>query len=232
MKKSIFSGLVFALFSIGAATAQSNFETAMRDLHLKAVNTCGMVKSQTGHDKEKIVASFNELKGMSKTIQETYTNNRPAGYEKDPMFASYFVQINDITDHQIALVEKENYQVATMNCSQFCMTFKKMHAINGTTDLTDVMFDLNMQMSMTMFMIDADNLKGAQMSFTKIPEAFQKVVAFKNKKADAEFNKSFEKIDALYNEWTKAMDAKDYTKAKEVFGAFSSAFPMVFKQSI
>ena len=232
MKKSIFLGFILALFVTVAVTAQNNFETAMRDMHLKAVNTCGMVKSKDGHNKAKIIASFNELKAMSSSIQSTYNKNRPVGYTTDPMFASYFVQINDIADHQIALVEKENYQVAAMNCSQFCMTFKKMHAINGTTDLTDVIFNLNMQMNMTMFMMNADNLKGAQMSFTKIPEAYQKVVAFKNKKADAEFNKSFEKVDMLYNEWAKAMDAKDYTKAKEVFGNFSAVFPMVFKQSI
>ena len=147
-----------------SATAQTNFETAMRNLHLKAVNTCGMVKSKNGHDKDKIVASFNELKSMAQEIQQKYTNNRPEGYEKDPLFASYFVQFSDIANHQIALVKEDNYKVATMNCSQFCMTFKKMHAINGTTDLTDAMFNWTMQMSMTMFMVNAGNLNGAQMS--------------------------------------------------------------------
>lgn len=232
MKKMISVFTVLTLFVSMQTNAQNNFETAMRDLHLKAVNTCGMVKSQNGHDKDKIIASFNELKTMASEVQKNYVNSRPNGYTTDPLFASYFVQLNDIADHQIALVEKENYQVATMNCSQFCMTFKKMHAINGTTDLTDLMFDWNMQINMTMFMINADNLKGTQMSFTKIPEAYQKVIAFKTKKADAEFSKSFEKVDSLYNEWNKAMVAKDYAKAKKVFGDFKAAFPMVFKQSI
>ena len=232
MKKSIFLSMLLAVIVSVSATAQSSFETAMRGLHLKAVNTCGMVKSQNGHNKDKIVASFNELKSMALETQKKYTNNRPKGYEKDPLFASYFVQFIDIANHQIALVSKENYKVATMNCSQFCMTFKKMHAINGTTDLTDVMFNLNMQMSMTMFMVDAGNIRGAQMSFAKVPAAYKMVQNFKNKKADAEFNRSFKKINALFNDWLNAMNAKNYDKAKELFKTFSASFPPVFKQSI
>lgn len=232
MKKIISIITVLTLFVSIQTNAQNNFETSMRNAHLQAVNTCGMVKSKDGHDKDKIIASFNELKALVLDLQKNYVNNRPPSYTTDPLFESYFLQLNDIADHEIALVEKENYKVAAMNCSQFCMTFKKMRAINGTTNLTDVMFDLNMQLNMTMFMINADNLKGAQMSFTKIPEAYQKVVVFKNKKADAEFNKSFEKIDKLYHEWTQAMEAKDYTKVKKIFVDFSAAFPIVFKQSI
>jgi len=223
--------MLAAFFTI-TVTAQSNFETAMRDLHLKAVNTCGMVKSKNGHDKDKIVASFNELKSMAKGIRKKYTKNRPERYEKDPLFASYFVQLIDIANHQIALVKEENYKVATMNCSQFCMTFKKMHTINGTTDLTDVMFNWTMEMSMTMFMVDAGNLKGAQMSVTKVPSAYKMVKKFVEKKADGEFDKSFATIDKLYNEWITAIKAKNYEKAKEVLKSFNASFPKVFKQSI
>jgi len=232
MKKMISVFTVLTLFVSMQTNAQNNFETAMRDLHLKAVNTCGMVKSQNGHDKDKIIASFNELKAMASEIQKNYVNNRPNGYANDPLFASYFVQLNDIANHQIALVGQENYVVATMNCPQFCMTFGKMHAINGTTDLTDVMFQWNMQMSMTMFMVNAGNMNGVQMSVTKVPEAYKMVLNFKNKKADAEFSRSFEKIDGLYNDWLTAMNAENYDKAKEVFTTFGASFPMVFKQSI
>ena len=232
MKKSIFLSVLLAAMVTVSATAQTSFETAMRNLHLKAVNTCGMVKSKNGHDKDKIVASFNELKSMAQDIQKKYTNNWPKGYEKDPLFASYFVQIMDIANHQIALVGKENYKVATMNCSQFCMTFRKMHAINGTTDLTDAMFNWTMQMSMTMFMINAGNFNGAQMSVAKVPAAYKMVQKFVAKKADGEFDKSFASIDTLYNEWITAMNAKNYDKAKEVFKSFNASFPKVFKLSI
>jgi len=232
MKKSIFLSILLTLFVTMATTAQNNFETAMRDLHLKAVNTCGMVKSKKGHDKEKIIASFNELKSMAQEIQKKYTNNRPKGYEKDPLFASYFVQFIDIANHQIDLVSNENYKVATMNCSQFCMTFKKMHAINGTTDLTDAMFNWTMQISMTMFMVDAGNLNGAQMSVARVPDAYKMVQKFVARKADTGFDKSFAAIDKLYNDWLTAMNAKNYNKAKEVFKSFNASFPKVFKQSI
>ena len=232
MKKSIFLSILLAAMVTISANAQTKFETAMRDLHLKAVNTCGMVKSKNGHDKDKIVASFNELKTMAQKIQKKYANNRPKAYKKDPLFASYFVQIMDIANHQIALVNEENYKVATMNCSQFCMTFRKMHAINGTTDLTDAMFNWTMQMSMTMFMVNAGNLNGAQMSVARVPSAYKMVQKFMAKKADADFNSSFEKIDPLYKEWITAMNAKNYDKAKEVFKSFNASFPKVFKQSI
>ena len=232
MKKSIFLSILLAAFFTVTVTAQSNFETAMRDLHLKAVNTCGMVKSKNGHDKNKIIASFNELKSMAQEIQKKYTKNRPERYEKDPLFDSYFVQIIDIANHQIALVKEENYKVAKMNCSQFCMTFKKMHAINGTTDLTDVMFNWTMQISMTMFMVDAGNLNGAQMSLSRVPAAYKMVKKFVARKADGEFDKSFATIDKLYNEWFSAMKAKNYEKAKEVLKSFNASFPKVFKQSI
>ncbi len=232
MKNLVIAALFVFAFAANNANAQSDFDKAQRNLHLSAVNTCGMIKSKTGHDQAKILQSLENLKTQVTIIQDKYVKNPPAEYAKDPLFASYFAQIKDVANTLETKVKNENYKGAVMNCSHFCMTFGKMHAINGTIDLTDMMFNWTMQISMTQFMIDAGNYQGAKQNMKKLPMIYNKVSALKLKNADANFNKSFENIDELYHSWLEAVKFEDYTKAKEIFKNFSGAFPKVFKQSI
>lgn len=231
MKKLLVGVLFLMGVFVESSNAQSAFNKAMKDVHISTLNTCGMVKSKE-HNRDQILQSFKKLKKQYADIQKQYVNNPPPEYAKDKLFASYFVQFNEIINSQIALIQKENYRVAAMNCSRFCMNFQKMHAINGTLDLTDMLFAWNMKITMTQSMINADNISGAQENMKQIPMLYEKVIALKSKKNDGNFNKSFETIDILYQSWLSAMESKDYKKATEEYNKFFTSFPKVFKQSI
>ena len=231
MKKMIYTVLfIFAISSMGMA--QTSFDKDMTKLHGDIFKSCGMIKSKGAKDSEKILKSLAELKTEISTLQKKYVENTPEAYQKDPLFGSYFFQMKDVVDILSERVKRNDYKAAIMNCSGFCKTFNKMHMINGTLDLTDVMFMWNMQISMTNFMINAGNTKGASMSVKKIPALYNMVLAKKKKKNSKEFNKVFTNLDENYQSWIKAVESANYVDAEKYAKAFSAAFPMVFKQSL
>ncbi len=231
MKKLIYTVLfIFALSSI--STAQTSFDKDMTKLHNDIFKSCGMIKSKEAKDNAKILKSLAGLKDEISALQKKYVKYTPKEYAKDPLFASYFFQLKDVADILSERVKRSDYKAAVMNCSGFCKTFNKMHMINGTLDLTDVMFMWNMQITMTNFMINAGNTKGAAMSAKKIPALHNMVIAKKEKKNSPEFNILFKSLDKNYQTWLKAVDNKNFKEAKKQAKTFNAAFPMVFKKSL
>ena len=224
--------MLFLLAMSNVSFAQTSFDKDMTKLHSDIFSTCGMIKSKDAKDDAKILKSLAGLKTEISSLQNEYVKNTPEEYAKDPMFASYFFQLKDVVDILSERVARSDYKAAIMNCSGFCKTFNKMHMINGTLDLTDVMFMWNMQITMTNFMINAGNTKGASMSVKKIPAIYNMVIAQKTKKNNAEFNKEFSSLNSSYKAWLKAVNNNDYKKAQKEAKAFNAAFPMVFKQSL
>lgn len=231
MKKMIYTVLfMFAVSSI--SLAQTYFDKDMTKLHGDIFKTCGMIKSKDKKDSQQILKSLDSLKQEISTLQKEYVKNTPKEYAKDPMFGSYFYQMKDVADILSERVKREDYKAAIMNCSGFCKTFNKMHMINRTLDLTDVMFMWTMQVSMTNFMINAGNTKGAEMNVKKIPGIHKMVIAQKNKKNSDEFNKQFDSLDKTYQLWIKAVESKNFDEAQKQAKVFGAAFPMVFKNSL
>ncbi|OYT14871.1 MAG: hypothetical protein B7C24_16060 [Bacteroidetes bacterium 4572_77] len=232
MKKVIYTVLfIFTMTSI-SAQAQTSFDEDMTALHGQIFKTCALIKSKIGHDDSKTLKSLAELKTQIAKLENEYVKNPPKEYAKDPMFASYFYQLKDVVDILSERVKRSDYKSATMNCSGFCKTFNKMHIINGTLDLTDVMFMWYSQISMTNFMINAGNTKGATMNVKKIPAIYRMVIDQKNKKNCDEFNKQFESLDKTYQLWITAVKTNNFEEAKKQAKVFGAAFPMVFKNSL
>ena len=191
-----------------------------------------MIKSKGAKDNAKILNSLAALKEEISKLQAEYVKNPPKEYVKDPLFASYFFQMKDVADILSERVSRNDYKAAVMNCSGFCKTFNKMHMINGTLDLTDVMFMWYSQISMTNFMINAGNTKGASMNAKKIPGLYKMVLAQKNKKNSSAFNEEFKKLDKSYQVWIKAVENNNFKDAQSEAKTFNSIFPLVFKSSL
>ncbi len=221
---------IFALSNI--SIAQKSFDKDMTKLHGDIFKSCGMIKSKKAKDNVKILKSLDGLKEEISSLQKLYVKNTPKEYAKDPMFASYFFQLKDVVDILSERVKRSDYKAAIMNCSGFCKTFNKMHMINGTLDLTDVMFMWNMQISITNFMINAGNTKGAIMNIKKIPAIYNMVIAKQKQKNDAEFNTEFIALDKSYQAWIKAVENQNFKESQKQAKAFNAAFPMVFKHSL
>lgn len=230
MKKVIYA--VLFVFALGSLQAQTSFDRDMTKLHGDIFKTCGMIKSKEAKDSKQIIKSLANLKQEISALQKEYVKNTPKEYVKDPLFGSYFYQMKDVVDILSERVKREDYKAATMNCSGFCKTFNKMHMINGTLDLTDVMFMWKMQITLTNYMITAENYKGVTMNVKKIPGIYKMVIGQKTKKNNADFNKQFAPLDAAYQKWIKAVESKDYKTALEQAKIFDAAFSMVFKISL
>jgi len=225
---------MFFLFTLSNVNinAQTSFDKDMTKLHGDIFKTCGMIKSKGIKDDVKILQSLGNLKTEISALQKKYIKNTPREYAKDPMFASYFFQLNDVANILSERVKRGDYKAAILNCSGFCKTFGKMHMINGTLDLTDVMFMWYSQISMTKFMINAGNTNGAMINAKKIPGLYNMVLAQKNKKNDGQFNKEFIPLDHAYQAWIKAVNRKDFNEASKLAKNIDAIFPMVFKLSL
>ena len=232
MKQVIFTALLLIALSSISVKGQTSFDKDMTKFHKDIFKTCGMIKSKGPKNGAAILESLNGLKNEISVLQEKYLNKKPEEYAKDPMFASYFFQFNDVVNILSERVKRSDYKAAVMNCAGFCKTFNKMHMINGTLDLTDVMFMWYSQIKITNFMINAGNTKGATMNVKKIPALYKMVIAQKNRKNSEEFNALFADLDKIYQAWLGAVNGKNFTDAQKQAKAFDALFPKVFKGSL
>ncbi|MCD6090259.1 MAG: hypothetical protein J7J72_02050 [Bacteroidales bacterium] len=231
MKKLIIAFLfVFGVSSL-TLQAQTNFEKDMTNLHIHSINACGLIKAKE-HNQNQILKVLSGLKAEYASAQTKYAKNPPSAYAKDAAFGMYFVEFQDVIDALSARVAKNDYKRATLNCARICMTFNKMHMINGQLDLTDMMFSWNMQLMFTTNMLKVENYKGANMHLKMVEMLYQKVNALRNKKNSAAFNQDFVAIDALYHTWLDNVNTKTYPEAFKAFEEFAATFPKVFKKSL
>jgi len=231
MKTKILYVLMAFAFASISITAQT-FEEEMTTLHKNAIKTCGMIKAPGNHDNLKVLQALNNLKTEITTDEIKYVKNPPAEYAKNPLLKSYFEELDDIIDALKVRVQHNNYAKATMNCSRICMVFNKMHMNNGTLDLTDMMFSWNMQMTMTMNMLNAGNTDGAYKNLNKVNMVYNKMLMLKNKKNSEPFTANFVKVDKSYKEWKSAMDNKNVEEATKKFGSFNKIFGKAFILSL
>ncbi len=228
------AGVLFLMAVIGNhSIAQSNFEKDFTAFHKKAIMTCGLIKKPAMHKKAEMLQGLKEFREQFGKLQKKYADNPPEEYSNDPLWKSYFAGFNDIIDALQTRVEKENYKVAAMNCSRFCMLFDKIHTVNGHLTLTDMMFRWMSQVAMTTNMVNATNYPGAEGNIKNVREVYKKVLEFKKKeKKTEEFNKEFKNVAGLYSKWLDALENNNYQDVSDTFKKFQGTFGKVFLMSL
>ena len=233
--KSRFAGRkVFILsFIIGlmATTifAQSSFDKEASGFHKKAVMVCGTMKAANPTEQQVtnvISAADDELK----TLTQKFKNNPPTEYKNDPLWASYFDDFADNLTLVKTLAAQKDYKIAAKYCSTFCQIFGRMHINNGTVDLTDMLFALNMQMKLTTDMANAGNMKLAKENGAMIKKMLEQTT--EKVKHTENYESQFVSIHKTATEWIKAIESGDAKAANSLYATFSADFPKPFIASM
>jgi hypothetical protein len=209
--------------------AQSVFDKEASGFHKKAVMVCGTMKAEAPTEQQVnnvIAAADAELKMLT----EKYKNNPPAEYKNDPLWSSYFDDFADNLTLVKTLAAQKDYKIAAKYCSTFCQIFGRMHKNNGTVDLTDILFSINMQMKLSTDMANAGNLKSAKENIGMIKKLLEQS---SNKIKNAEnLEPLFSPINKMANEWLNAIEKDDAKSANELYKKFSVDFPKLFIASM
>lgn len=229
--KIYFSLLLFVTSSF--AFAQSNsFDKEAASWHKKAVMTCGMLRDMKTFDPQKMLNNLAELSSELKVIQNKYADNPPSEYANDPLWKTYFEDLEDNISIVKERVEKKQYRLVQNFCGNFCRIFGRMHKNNGLTDLTDLMFSLRAEIRGTMDMYNAKNFGGAKESLTTIKNLLNKVdgkaKAFENKN----FEEAYEPLKSSVTKWIEAVEKNDSKSVMENFNLFMNSFPKPYGMTL
>ena len=103
-----------------------------------------------------------------------------------------------------------------------------MHKNNGTTDLTDLLFTLNMQLKLTTDILNAGNVEGVKenirMLKAMLKNASAKVKSLNNKNIEEMFSPLDKKTQSLI----KALEGSNSETANSLYAAFMKEFPKLF----
>ena len=209
--------------------AQSMFDKDASAFHKKAVMTCGTMKAAAPTEQQVsnvLSATAAELEALT----QKYKNNPPAEYKNDPLWSSYFDDFADNLTLVKTLAAQKDYKIAAKYCNTFCQIFGRMHRNNGTVDLTDMLFALNMQMKLTTDMANAGNTVSAKENIGMIKRILEQTSA-KIKKTE-NFESLFAPINKTANEWIKAIETGDAKSANTLYTSFLADFPKPFIASM
>lgn len=219
--------LVFIVFN---AQAQS-FDCDASSWHKKAIMTCGMVKS-TNPDTLLINKNLAELEAEFQILFNKYYDNPSEEYAKDVNWNFYLLTLKENLTVVKERVEEKNYKAASVFCPYFCTTFGKIHKINGTTDLTDLMFAWRAELKNTTEMFNVGNLKGASQNSKQLENLYQKVVEFKSTNNNPSFNELFNPLDKIYSVWISALKDGNASALNETFSNFMKTFPKAYLSTL
>jgi hypothetical protein len=228
MKKLSAIFLTIALITT-SIFAQSSFDKEASGFHKKAVMVCGTMKAASPTEQQVtnvISAADEELKALT----QKYKNNPPAEYKNDPLWSSYFDDFADNLTLVKTLAAQKDYKIAAKYCSTFCQIFGRMHRNNGTVDLTDMLFALNMQMKLTTDMANAGNMKLAKENGAMIKKMLEQTT--EKVKHTENFEAQFASINKTATDWIKAIESGDAKAANSLYTTFSADFPKPFIASM
>lgn len=227
--------LLISLFVVSAMTtsifAQTNFTSESAAWHKKAIIICGTLKAPNTIDTAKLAKDFVQLTSDLESLTTNYKTNPPAEYKNDPLWANYFVDLADNLTVVKYFAEQQQYRIAAKNCSMFCQTFLKMHKNNGTVDLTDMLFSLNMQMKLTTDISNTGNAEGAKKNIELVNKILNHAT-MKVKKSNADLQTMFIPVEKTAKDWIKAIENGDAKTAKELYGSFAPIFRKLFISSL
>jgi len=223
---------IFLLASSLTSYAQvtTAFDKEIAPWHKKATMQCGMIKAKP-IQADKILSNLKELKEGLKAIESKYLDNPPKEYAKDPNWKSYFTTFEGNIEVLTFLMGEQKYAEAAVYCPTFCKTFGQMHKVNGTLDLTDVVFSWRMEMKNTNDMMLVGNVEGANKNSKVLEGIYNHVLAFKDKRNDKNFNELFPALQQAYLSWLKAFEQKDKEAMNTEMNKFMDAFPKPYMAS-
>lgn len=214
--------MLFALVTL-VESQESSFDKEASSFHKKAIMTCGMIKSQNP-DLALITKNIAELEAGINNILKMYMNNPPAEYAKDVNWNSYLLSLKENLTVVKERVEKKEYLKASFFCPYFCNIFGKMHKINGTTDLTDIMFSWRMEIKNTTDMFNAGNISGTMQNVKRTEESYQNLLKMKAAKNNETFESLFAPLEQIYVAWLNAIKKSESEKINESYNSFMKAF--------
>ena len=227
--KIYFSLLLFVTSSF--AFAQSNsFDKEIAPWHKKATMQCGMLKANPVNA-EQILKNLSELESELKVLSNKYLDNPPQEYAKDVNWKSYFQTLSENIVVVRERVEKKQFAQASIYCSNFCKSFGQMHKINGTSDLTDVVFSWRMEVKNTNDMFIAGNANGVKENLLMVEHIYQHFITQKSKRNDKNINDIFKPLEDTYLLWLKAIKAGDKEKMNTSFKKFMDDFAKPYMAS-
>lgn len=227
--KKLFAMLFIFGFVATSMFAQSAFDKEASGFHKKAVMTCGTMKAANPTEQQVsnvISAAATELESLT----QKFKNNPPAEYKNDPLWASYFDDFADNLTLVKTLAAQKDYKIAAKYCSTFCQIFGRMHRNNGTVDLTDMLFVINMQMKLATDMANAGNIKLAKENGVMIKKMLEQTN--EKVKHTENFAPQFASINKTADEWIKAIESGDSKAANSLYTTFSTDFPKPFIASM
>ncbi|HFE63768.1 MAG TPA: hypothetical protein ENK14_05030 [Caldithrix sp.] len=228
MKKYLVLLIVLVLSSV--VFAQATFETDAAAWHKNAIMTCGMLKKMESFNQQVMLQKLDALTSGMSEIQAKYANNPPEAYKNDPMWKMYFMLFQDNLKNIKEKVSNKQYKFARVYCANICKTFGRMHRNNGTTDLTDLMFSLRMEIMGRMEMFSAHNYQGASANLSAVENLLNKVDLMA--KGQKNYAALFAPLKASILDWISALKNGDHKKVKESLGVFVGEFPKAYLDTL
>lgn len=222
--KKMIIALFFAAATFTGFAQTSSFDKEITPWHKLATMQCGMLKANPVNA-EQILKNLDELTVELKVFTDKYLDNPPAEYAKDVNWKSYFQTFAENIVVVRERVEKKQFAQASIYCSTFCKTFGQMHKINGTTDLTDLVFAWRMEMKNANDMQTVGNKAGSSQTLATVERIYKQLEAKKMLRNEATIIESLKPVEKAYTAWLEAFKAGNVKSMNAAMQQFMDAFP-------
>ena len=222
--KKIIIALFFVASTITGFAQTSSFDKEIGPWHKLATMQCGMLKANPV-DAARILKNLDELTAGLKVLAGKYLDNPSLEYAKDVNWKLYFQTLGENIVVVRERVEKKEFAQASIYCSIFCKDFGQMHKINGTSDLTDVVFSWRMEIKNTSDMFTVGNTIGANQNLATVECQYKQVAAKKAQRADNTLNGTFKPLDEAYAIWLEAIKTGNKANMNLALQKFMDDFP-------
>jgi hypothetical protein len=220
--------MIIALFFVAATftgfAQSSSFDKEITPWHKLATMQCGMLKANPVNA-EQILKNLDELTVQLKALSGKYLDNPPAEYAKDVNWKSYFATFAENIVVVRERVEKKQFAQASLYCSTFCKTFGQMHKINGTTDLTDLVFAWRMELKNATDMQNVGNKMGVAQTIPVVENIYKQMLVKKTLRNDKNVSEALKPLEESYASWLTAIKEGNKTSMNTAMQQFMDAFP-------
>jgi len=227
--KIYFVLFLFTISSLAFAQTKS-FDEEIAPWHKKATMQCGLLKA-IPVNAEQILQNLIELESELKVFTDKYLDNPPQEYANDVNWKSYFQTLSENIVVVRERVEKKQFAQASIYCSIFCKTFGQMHKINGTTDITDMIFSWRIELKNTADMFNAGNTAGAEKNIGVVEDIYNKILEMKEKRNNSSFNELFKPLDEAFIGWLKSIKESNKEEMNISFKKFMNDFAKPYMSS-